>query len=360
MVLRTRKPDCRELEIYQVQGIGTFAGGVARLTVLAGVLIISACSSIPTEPVVPEPEVLPPPEPVVVEPEPAPPPPAPPIVEPEPLPEVAIVLTSRRPAYEDVANELVERLENFTIYDLSDRSQPPVVALRQINDSNSDAIVAIGLRAAKSSISMATVPVIFSQVFNYQEHNLVKENSRGVSSMAPLDAHLAAWKKVDPTLARVGMIIGNGHDELVNEAEIAAEKYGVELDVQVTGSDQETLYHFKRMIREIDGFWLIPDNRILSPRVLKDMLSQANRRQVPVAVSHEAMLSMGATISVSTVASDIAETIIDVLQQINAGKIGDVPPLSGLSEVRVVTNDELLQQHVSADTASQGGGGGSP
>lgn len=342
-----------------MQGIRTIAGGAVRLAVLVALLIFSGCTVFAPDPVAPEPVVvLPPPEPVVVAPEPAPPP-APRKIEPEPIPEVAIVLTSRQPAYEDVANELGDLLENFTIYDLSDRSQPPVAAFRLINDSDSGAVVAIGLRAAKSSLSMAQVPVIFSQVFNYQEHNLVTGNSRGVSSLAPLDAHLAAWKKVDPTLVRVGVIIGYGHEELITEAEIAASKYGIELLVQETHSDQETLYHFKRMIREIDGFWLFPDNRILSPRVLKDMLSQANRRQVPVAVSHEAMLSMGAAISVSSVASDIAATIIDVLQKINAGNIDTVPSLSSLSEVRVVTNDALLKQHISADTAAQGGGGGS-
>jgi len=348
------------MEYYRVQGIGTTAGGARRLAVLAGAWIISGCSFLATDPVAPEPEiVLPPPEPVVVQPAPAPQPTLPKVT-PKPFPEVAIVLTSRQPAYEEVARELGDRLENFTIYDLSDRSQPPVAAFRLINDSNTGAVVAIGLRAAKSSLSMAQVPVVFSQVFNYQEHNLVRENSRGVSALAPLDAYLAAWKKIDPTLARVGLIIGDGHEELVSEAEIAAAKYGVELLIQVTNSDQETLYHFKRMIREIDGFWLFPDNRVLSPRVLKDMLTQANRRRVPVAVSHEAMLSMGAAISVSSVASDIAVTIIDVLQKINAGNIGNVPPLSDLSEVRVVTNDALLKQHVSAEATAEGSGGGSP
>jgi len=348
------------MECFRVQGIGTTAGGARRLAVLAGAWIISGCSFFAPDPVAPEPEiVLPPPGPVVVQPAPAPRP-IPPKVTPKPFPEVAIVLTSRQPAYEEVARELGDRLEKFTIYDLSDRSQPPVAAFRLINDSNSGAVVAIGLRAAKSSLSMAQVPVVFSQVFNYQEHNLVTENSRGVSALAPLDAHVAAWKKVDPTLARVGLIIGDGHEELVAEAEIAAAKYGVDLLIQVTNSDQETLYHFKRMIREIDGFWLFPDNRVLSPRVLKDMLAQANRRQVPVAVSHEAMLSMGAAISVSSVASDIAATIIDVLRKINAGNIGNVPPLSDLSEVRVVTNDALLKRHVSAEASTEGGGGGSP
>ena len=146
----------------------------------------------------------------------------------------------------------------------------------------------------------------------------------------------------------------------MTEAEIAADRNGVELQIVRTASDQETLYHFKRMIREIDGFWLFPDDRILSKRVLRDMLEQANRRHVPVAVSQEAMLPMGAAISISTVASDIAATIIQILHKINAGKIDEVPTLSSLSEVRVVTNDVLLKRHVSADAAAQGSGGGSP
>jgi ABC-type uncharacterized transport system substrate-binding protein len=324
-----------------------------RLGLIAVAMLASACSYFETEPP-PEPVVIePPPEPVVVEPPPAPKP-VPRRVVPKPLPEVAILLTSRQPAYEDVANELGERLDRVTIYDLSDRSQPPVAAFRLINDSNTGAVVAIGLRAAKSAISMARVPVIFSQVFNYEQHGLVTGNSRGISALAPLDAHLSAWKKVDPTLARVGMIIGTGHEDLVTEAQIAAEGHSLELVVQRTGSDQETLYHFKRMVREIDGFWLFPDNRVLSPRVLQDMLAQANRRQVPVAVSHEAMLSMGAAISVSSVAADIASTIVDVLRKIETSGIDSVPPLTGLSEVRVVTNDALLQRYLSAEAQGDG------
>lgn len=349
------------MEMFLVQGIGTKTGAILRLAVLVGALSLSGCALFAPEPeiVAPVPEiVIEPPQPVVeVAPEPEPPPR---IVEPPPLPEVAIVLASRQPAYEDVAVELGDRLENLTIYDLSDRSQPPATAFRLINDSNSGAVVAIGLQAAKASIAMAQMPVVFSQVFNYREHGLVTENSRGIAALAPLDAHLSAWKKVDPTLARVGMIIGEGHEDLVAEAEVAAARHGLELHVRETHSDQETLYQFKRMIREIDGFWLFPDNRILSPRILRDMLEQANRRQVPVAVSHEAMLSMGAAISVSTVASDIATTIISVLERINAGEIDKVPPLTGLSEVRVVTNDAMLKGNVSAEAISPSADGGSP
>ncbi|MDH3305319.1 MAG: hypothetical protein OEM50_10160 [Gammaproteobacteria bacterium] len=276
--------------------------------------------------------------------------PPPPVAEPKakvkipvpaPLPPVAIVLTSRKAAYADVAEALVQQFENHTVYDLSNRDRPPVTVLRMINDSDSGVVVAIGLRAAKSSVAMSNKPVVFSQVFNYQDHGLMNDNTRGVAAVPPLDAQLAAWKEVDPTLSRIGAIIGDGHEALITEAEIAAERHGVDLDVHVTRSDQETLYFFKRMIRDIDGFWLFPDNRVLSGRALQQIMDDAQRQRVPVLVPSEAMLQMGASISISSVASDIAATITTIVRQIQAGDIAKVPPLSPLSAIRVQTNEAI-------------------
>jgi ABC-type uncharacterized transport system substrate-binding protein len=258
------------------------------------------------------------------------------------LPSVAIVLTGTQPAYADVANELMNRLDDYQVYDLSDRSRPPVSALRMINDGNTGAVIAIGLRAAQSSVAMSESPVVFGQVFNYQDHELLTGNSRGVAALAPLDAQIAAWKEIDPTLDRIGAIIGEGHDDLIEEARRAAELHNVDLRIQTTRSDQETLYFFRRMIRDIDGFWLFPDNRVLSGRVLQQMLAEANQQQVPVNVPSESMLPMGATISMTTVAADIAETMIKVVRQIRAGNLDRIPPITQLSEIRVVT-DEAIQ-----------------
>lgn len=257
------------------------------------------------------------------------------------LPGVAIVLTNSQPAYADVAVELAQRLENYEVYDLGDESSPPVRVLRRVNDSNSDIVVAIGLRAAQSSVAMSQKPVIFSQVFNHQDHDLLTDTSRGIAAIAPLDAQLAAWKKIDPTIVRVGVIIGEGHEELIEEALQAAEKHEIELRVQVTQSDQETLYFFRRMIRDIDGFWLFPDNRVLSARVLQEMLSDANQQQVPVTVPSNAMLELGATMSITTVAADIARTIVKVIREIKAGNLDSLPSITQLSEIRVETNGAI-------------------
>lgn len=257
------------------------------------------------------------------------------------LPGVAIILTNSQPAYADVAVELAERLDNYEVFDLGSDSEPPVSVLRRVNDSNAGVVVAIGLRAAQSSVAMANKPVIFSQVFNHQEHELLTEKSRGVAAIAPLDAQLAAWKRIDPTIVRVGVIIGEGHEDLIEEARLAADKHDVDLRVQVTSSDQETLYFFRRMIRDIDGFWLFPDNRILSGRVLQEMLSDARRQQVPVTVPSESMLELGASLSISTVAADIARTIVRVIREVQSGNFAELPPITQLSEIRVLTSGAI-------------------
>ena len=321
----------------------------------AAVLTLAGCSlnwpdTITEEPpatvvdVTPEPSLEPVPE-VAVQPEPEPEP----VPEPwpaEPLPAVAIVLTDRHPAYTEVADELTKRLEDYTLYELGDGSQPPVVTLRMVNDSESAAVVAIGLRAAKSSVAMAGVPVVFSQVFNYTDNGLITDSSRGVAALPPLEPQIAAWKKLNPKLRHVGVILGENQDILVDEAIAAAAAHHVDLHVRTSRSDQETLYHFKRMIRDIDGFWLFPDNRILSQRVLEEIFGEAHRHSVQVSAFNESMLSMGATLSASTIASNVAATIVTLLRQIQAGNIEQLPALSRLSEIRIVTSDDAPRRSV--------------
>lgn len=325
-----------------LRSIDNLTNGLLCSAIIIAALGFAGCSTLPAEHDAPAP-----PEPVqqineivVVPPLPAATPKAAPrIIPPTPLPSLAIVLTSGLSAYVDVANELMQRFENHDVYDLSEEGNIPVNVLRRVNDSDSGVVVAIGLRAAVSSVAMSDRPVVFSQVFNYQK--LLTENSRGVASIAPLDAQIAAWKEMNPSVSRIGAIVGEGHDDLIAEAELAAERHGVELRAHVTHSDQETLYIFKRMIRDIDGFWLFPDNRVLSRRALQQIMDGAERQRVPVLVPSESLLSMGASISVSSVASDIAETITNVIRQIESGNIADVPPITPLSEIRVTTSEMI-------------------
>ena len=66
-------------------------------------------------------------------------------------------------------------------------------------------------------------------------------------------------------------------------------------------------------------------------------LSLAKQRRVPVSVPSDSMLSLGAMISMTTQASDIAATIANVVRMIQSGDINRVPPITQLSEIRVKT-----------------------
>ncbi|MDH4048535.1 MAG: hypothetical protein OEW68_06730 [Gammaproteobacteria bacterium] len=271
--------------------------------------------------------------------------------DPDPVPpevfshRVAIVLSGRQSAYESVAQELEQVLEDYSLYDLSDRSQTVRGVFRSIADEQATAVVAIGLRAALSARALSTVPVVFCQVFNVYDNDLITENVKGVSSIPPIGLQLKAWKELDPALKDVGAIVGNGHESLVEEAAMAATELGLELHVRVAGSDKETLYLFNRMVPDIDGFLLFPDNRILSRTVLDQMLSYAARHRVQVAVFNESLLSMGATLSSTAVDADIASTIVQVLDRFERNLGSELPALTPLTEIRIQTNKALIQQY---------------
>lgn len=312
---------------------------------LSLVLPLAGCSLLgpqpteeaPVEVAEPEPELAAEPPAVEPEPEPEPEPPPPPAPPPPPTsyePPVAVVLSSRAPAYEQVALALAERLPASEVYDLSDRSLLPREAFERIAGSDARAVVAIGLKAALYAKDHARVPVVFSQVFNVAGNGLLGDSLRGVAVLPPLARQLEAWREHSPHLTSIGAIVGRGHGTLLEEAREAAASHGLEFHYRTAASDRETLYLFHRLVPDIDAFWLFPDNRILSGGVLEEMLSYAARHRVEVAVFNDALLELGPAVSTTSDEADIAYVVMRILNRIGDGEIDEVPAVSPLNEVR--------------------------
>lgn len=292
----------------------------------------------------PEPEVIPAPV-VETQPEPAPEPrPLPPPVQQPIAPLVAVVLSDRMPAYAAVADSLGDYLEEHEVYDLSDQSLNAKEAFAAIAESDAQAVVAIGLAAATAAQRFSTVPVVFSQVFNFSEYELLSDNMKGVAVLPPIEQQIKAWRTLDPSIRNVGAILGPGHDDIIEETNAALQALGVKFHYAIAGSDKETLYLFNRMTPDLDGYILFPDNRILSRVVLDEMMNYAARHRVQVAVFNESLLDRGAILSASTVPSDIAETIAGVLEALIAGKGASVPSISTLTDMTVATNPALVSK----------------
>ncbi len=261
---------------------------------------------------------------------PAPPPPP-------PEPNIAIVLSDDIPAYLGVAREL-ERLlegEDYSLHKL-DGSFPTAEAIfDEIDATDTPYIIAIGFNAAMLASQLSDAPVIFCQVFNFQKTDFHPDRVRGVSAIPPLDLQLQAWKELDPSLKSVGAILGDGHHALLAAAEDAATKESIDLYHRVARSDRETLYLFKRLAPSIDGFWLFPDNRVLSPTVIDQMSLVASRHRIQVTVFIPSMLKLGAVMSARSVDADIAQTVLAVLKRASTKGIASVPNITLLSDIEI-------------------------
>ena len=321
---------------------------------------LHGCALVPTDPAqvpviapelpprpqpIPGPPIEPIDEPVVEQPAPVAEPT--PIVDAPPAPvvegplRVAVLLSGRTGAYESVANAVAAELTTVDIYDLTDKSITPREIFDTIRTADTDVVVAVGLRATSFAQTFEDLPVVFAQVFNLGQVDLSLPNVKGVSVLPPLDLQLAAWLELNPNLSSVGAIVGEGHERLIAEAEEAAIRHDVRFQHHVASSDRETLYQFNRLVPEIDGFLLFPDNRVLSASVLKQMLAYASRHRVQVAVFNDALLPMGATISATPVESDVAKTVVDVARKLVGGS--ELPDVTPLSEIQLRTAEGAFE-----------------
>ena len=146
---------------------------------------------------------------------------------PTPVRRDVAILYSDAAGFTEVANQLRKLLPldsyRLTVIDVeAPNSQASVNALRNRAGLY---VVAIGLPAARIARDRLTAPVIFSQVFNYQELMAGGRAMRGVAAMPPLDIQVQDWKKLDPKLRRVGLIVSSPHKDLIAQAERAGLKF---------------------------------------------------------------------------------------------------------------------------------------
>jgi ABC-type uncharacterized transport system substrate-binding protein len=242
--------------------------------------------------------------------------------------------------YREVAAQIVEQLPaaryRTALVALHVPDSPdllaPLVALRPA------IAIAVGREAADFAREhLGATPLVFCQVFNYQELLGTDRPIWGVQPLPPLALQLRGWTSVDPSRKRIGLIVSEAQSGLVAEARAAAGG-AIEIKSEVSSSDRETLYLFKRLAPQVDGLWLFPDNRILSPSVLRELLSYAVSHGVGVLVPNDALLSWGALVSASSTPDDVARNVHAVLDRVSSGATAGLPAMTPLTEVRLEVN----------------------
>jgi ABC-type uncharacterized transport system substrate-binding protein len=320
---------------------------LALLASVASVCALAACTPIPYIDIAPAsaPVAAPAPEPVV---EPAPPPPPPEIPASTAPLRTAVLLSDDIPEFSSIAREIELRAdsEHLVVYNLDGKLSN--AARIRAEAQGVDQVIAIGLLAATVGREIESKRMVFCQVFNYRDHDLLSSTSKGVNMLPPFDAQLQRWIALSPDLQGVGIIIGPNQKDLIAEIRSATQSRGIELAVREVSSDKEALYEFKRLTPDVQGFWLLPDNRILSPEVVREIMSYSarHRKQIPVFGSN--LLSVGGLISFTSDPADVAEQVLARLDQDFEGGALTGPEMRPLTRLQVEINSEVAR-HLDLD-----------
>jgi len=232
---------------------------------------------------------------------------------------IAIVFDERNQASREIAEQLSDHDQFLTeLYPLSETNNTDNKIGGLLQNSNHQHVVAIGPKAAVLASTLEGKDVVYSQVFNVDKSSFRSESVRGVS-MIPAPAKLfGLWKQLSPSLNHVGIFTGPGHDEMIQRIKTASASQGVQVKHFVVSNDKELLFAVKREASALQGFWLLPDNRILSRRAMKDFMSYSLKQGKQVAVFNKQLLKFGGLIYVNNDPSDVANNI---LQQVKDNKV---------------------------------------
>ena len=121
---------------------------------------------------------------------------APQEIAPEPV-RIAILLSADIGTYEGIADQIVQRGANshYEIFSLEGGNAKSELITAEMEKFSPDKIVAIGLSAAKWSRQFASKSMVFCQVFNYQDHDLLSNGSKGVKLLPPFKLQLKRGRR---------------------------------------------------------------------------------------------------------------------------------------------------------------------
>ena len=239
-------------------------------------------------------------------------------------PQVIILVSENIPAYSNVAKALAKQLgKRGSIYNLSANSLENLKTIAKFKNEEHTQFVSIGLNASLAAKNLGNRQVVFCQVFNYQDYALLTPRHKGISMLPSLAKLFSTWRAMAPDIRHIGVVSGPGFDEVIALARETANTYAITLHHQTVNSDKEYQYAYKKMGKEVQGYWVLPDNRVLSENILRDIMNFSVRNSKQVAVFSAELLNLGGLFSYSADFNDVANQVIERLEQ---SQTSDVMP----------------------------------
>lgn len=258
--------------------------------------------------------------------------------------QVAILASEDIPAYSEVAKSLAKYLgRRGIIYYLSGSQLENLKTVATFKNSERMQIVSIGLNASLAAKTLTNKQVVFCQVYNYQDYALLSPMHKGVSMLPSFPKTFSTWRALSKHTTDIGIISGPGFDDVIQSAKSAAKSYGFTLHHTAVNSDKEYQFAYKNMSKKVQGYWLLPDNRVLSEYILRDIMTFSVRNSKQVAVFSDELLKLGGLFSISSDHHDIARQVFERLEQAQSSESIPGPEIVYLDKLNLRINPVMAR-----------------
>ena len=169
---------------------------------------------------------------------------------------------------------------------------------------NPDIVVGVATVSAQSFIKYATegrVKMVFSTVTDPLGASLVKSldrpgnNISGISNFVPLEPQLELFKKIQPSLKRLGILYNPAElnsVSIVKKLEILCPKLGLALVKQTITKTSDAMQNTAKLASNVDAIFISNDNTALS--ALQSIIASTEKAGIPLYVSDTDAVKLGA------------------------------------------------------------------
>jgi putative ABC transport system substrate-binding protein len=192
--------------------------------------------------------------------------------------------------------------------------------VKKIYKTKPDLIIAIGIHALGSIISIKDIPIVYIMILDPQSLLSDKKNITGVSMHIDPEKQLSFINKILPDVKNIGLLYDPAKTgDFVKNAKPAATAVGIKLFAKKIHSSKDFPSLLKDMAGEINAFWMLPDLTAVTPETVEFLFLFSIENNLPVITFSKKYSEMGALISFNIDALDIGRQAWDIAEKILSG-----------------------------------------
>jgi len=259
---------------------------------------------------------------------------------------VAVLMSANVEAYQEALKGFKAAVDHRVVaeYEMAGNPDAGRKALAEIRAKvKPDLILVVGTFALQLAIEAPfDVPVIYTMVLNPPSViGEEKRNMTGASMNVPVRSTMDLAKKLGPQIRRVGVVFNQAKTGyLIKQAEAAAREEGLQLVAKEIGSSREAIGALSALQETgIDALWIPPDETILAPEVVQQILLVSYDSKLPVIGLSLNQAQLGAIVSQQfSSGEDIGKQAAELANAVLKGHAASELPYTSVRQVSVIVN----------------------